>query len=159
MFGPGKSFFEPLTVVHAALENGEEERAFLLDLLAHPYLDLVSVPFERHDRLAGWLLGLAHLTGMLFAGALQRSRLDPEELRRVASTTFVRQVATARSVLEENHALYFAIQRLNPYQSEVYAALAGTLSDLTGAVERGDRAAFTEALSQAATRLPQIPDR
>jgi chorismate mutase/prephenate dehydrogenase len=159
MFGPGKNPYEPLTIVHAASRDEKEERAFLLELLAHPYLDLVSVPFDRHDRLAGWLLGLAHLTGMLFAGALQRSRLDPQELRRVASTTFARQVSTARSVLEEDHALYFSIQRLNPFRGEVYAALGAALGDLTGAVERGDGAAFAEVLAQAAAQLPGMPGR
>jgi prephenate dehydrogenase/chorismate mutase len=88
MFGPGKSVYEPLTVVHAVLDEESRERAQILELLAHPYLDLVSVPLARHDRLMGWLLGLGHLTGMIFAGALAHSGHDPAELDRVASTTY-----------------------------------------------------------------------
>lgn len=154
MFGPGKSPYEHLTVVHACEGDETQERDRILKLLAHPYLDLVSVPFERHDRLMGWLLGLAHLTGMLFAGALTRSGLDPEELTRVASTTFTRQVATARSVLSEDPQLYFAIQRLNPYRGEVYAALTAALGELTGAVERNAPDLFADALSSAGAILP-----
>ncbi len=154
MFGPGKNPYEPLTVVHAVLGDEVRERAIVTGLLAHPYLDLVSVPFERHDRLMGWLLGLAHLTGMLFADALARSGLDPDQLARVASTTFRRQAATAASVLGEDPDLYFAIQRLNPHRGEVYAAITAAVGELTGAVERDDREAFREALARAAGALP-----
>ncbi len=155
MFGPGKNLYEPLTVVHAVLTDEGAERVRIGELLAHPYLDLVSVPFDRHDRLMGWLLGLGHLAGMLFAGALARSGHDPSELERVASTTYSRQVATARSVLEEDPDLYFAIQRLNPHRGEVYAALTAALGDLTGAVERGDREAFAELMGRGAGALPR----
>ena len=62
MFGPGKSFYEPLTFVLAAQGDPAEEKGELATLLAHPYTRLVAVPFPHHDRLMGWLLGLAHLT-------------------------------------------------------------------------------------------------
>jgi chorismate mutase/prephenate dehydrogenase len=156
MFGPGKNPLEPITVVHAVLDDEEKERALILQRLAHPYLNLVSLPFEHHDRLMGWLLGLAHLHGILFAGALSRSGLDPEELERTASTTFSRQVETARTVLEEDPDLYFAIQRLNPFRGEVYAALTAAVGEVTGAVERNDREAFNRLLSGAGAKLPRI---
>jgi len=154
MFGPGKNPYEPLTVVHAVLDDEVEERQRILDVFRHPYLDLVSLPFERHDRLMGWVLGLAHLCGMLFGAALTRSALDPAELGRVASTTFSRQVATSRSVLGEDASLYFAIQRLNPHRGEVYAALTSAIGELTGAVERDDGETFATLLERAAAALP-----
>jgi prephenate dehydrogenase/chorismate mutase len=155
MFGPGKNVYEPLTVVHAVVRDEARERGLILDLLAHPYLDLVSVPLERHDRLMGWLLGLGHLTAMLFAGALSRSGHDPGELERVASTTYARQVGTARSVLEEDPRLYFAIQRLNPFRGQVYAAVTAALAELAGAVEGDDPEAFAAFMSRGARALPQ----
>lgn len=155
MFGPHKNPYEPLTVVHAAAGDQEEERELILELLAHPYLDLVSMPFDHHDRVMGWLLGLAHLTSLLFADALSRSGVDPEELRRVASTTFSRQVATAHSVLSEDPELYFAIQRLNPHRGESYAALSAALGELTGAVERDEAGVFAEVMARASEALPR----
>ncbi len=159
MFGPDQNPYGPLTMVHAVVGDEEAERKQILDLLAHPYLDLVSIPFERHDRTMGWLLGLAHLTGMLFAEALSHSGLDPRELGRAASTTFSSQMATAHSVLSEDPALYFSIQRLNPYRGEIYAALNAALGGLTGAVERNKPEEFADLLSRAADALPEQEDR
>lgn len=156
MFGPSKNPYEPLTMVHAVRGSEEREREALLELLAHPYLDLVSVPFDQHDRLMGWLLGLAHLGGMLFGGALSRAGIDPAALGRVASTTFARQVDTAKSVLDESPELYYAIQRLNPFRGEVYAALTGTLGEIASAVERGDSEQFAEFMVRAAASLPDV---
>ncbi len=154
MFGPSKNPYEPLTVVHATWEDEAAERARVLELLQHPYLDLVSLPFALHDRLMGWLLGLSHLTGMLFAVALERSGLDPAILARIASTSFKRQSATSRSVLDNDPDLYFTIQRLNPHRGEVYAALHTAIGELTAAVERADRERFREILAAAAGMLP-----
>lgn len=155
MFGPSKGIYDTLTIVHAAADDEAAERAAILNLLAHPYLDLVSMPFVRHDRIMGWLLGLSHLTGMLFATALSHSGHDHLELERVASTSFSRQAGTSRSVLEGNTGLYYAIQRLNPYRGEVYAALTTALGGLTGAVEREDSETFAEMLQRAAAMLPE----
>jgi prephenate dehydrogenase/chorismate mutase len=155
MFGPGKSPYESLTVIHAVLADEDAEREAILQLLAHPYLNLISMPFDRHDRIAGWLLGLSHLTGMLFATALSRSGANQRELEQVASTSFSRQAATSRSVLEGNSRLFYSIQRLNPHRGAVYAALNSALGELTGAVEGEDPEAFASTLARAEAMLPE----
>ena len=155
MFGPGKSPYEPLTFVHACRESPEAERARLEPLLRHPYTQLVTVPFAHHDRLMGWLLGLAHLSGMLFGAALTRSGLDPRELAECASTTFTRQSATALSVLAEDPDLYLDIQHLNPHRQEVYAALEAALAELVELVGNRDRERFRDTLAAARRALPR----
>lgn len=149
MFGPGKPLYEPLTFVLAWRAAADEEKTWLAPLLLHPYSTLIPMPFLRHDRLMGWLLGLAHLTGMLFGVALTHAGLDGAELQRCASTTFERQAATAVSVVSEDPDLYLDIQRLNPHRQEVYRAVQEALADLVGAVERGDREAFAASLGAA----------
>jgi chorismate mutase/prephenate dehydrogenase len=149
MFGPGKSFYEPLTFVLAAHRDADEERRQLERLLQHPYTKLVTVPFSHHDRLMGWLLGLAHMTNILFGSALTRSGIDPAELHACASTTFTRQAATALSVLAEDPELYLDIQHLNPHRHEVYAAMGEALAQLEALVETRDREGFRRTLSTA----------
>lgn len=154
MFGPGKSPYEPLTFVLACQVEPETERAHVAPLLVHPFTRVVAMPFDRHDRLMGWLLGLAHLSGMLFGAALTRSGLDPAELARCASTTFSRQAATALSVLSEDPGLYLDIQRLNPHRDEVYRATRDALAELERLVATGDADGFRSTLTAARAVFP-----
>jgi chorismate mutase/prephenate dehydrogenase len=153
MFGPGKSPYEPLTFVLATQREPEIERREIEPILSHPYTRLVMVPFARHDRLMGWLLGLSHLVSMIFGAALTRGGIESAELHACASTTFVRQAATARSVLGNDSDLYLDIQRLNPYRSEVYRATREALADLERLVETQDRQGFHDLLAGARQML------
>ena len=153
MFGPSKSLYEPMTFVLAAQGDPDAERAALARLLAHPYVKLVTVPFLHHDRLMGWLLGLAHLSNLLFGVALSRSGVAPEELAACASTTFTRQSATALSVLAEDPDLYLDIQHLNPHRNEVYAATLEALGELETLTAGRDREGFRAAMAKARKAL------
>jgi chorismate mutase/prephenate dehydrogenase len=157
MFGPGKSPYQPLTFVLACRDDPESERRRLDALLRHPYTRLITIPFGHHDRLMGWLLGLAHLTGMLFGTALTRSGLDAAELQACASTTFTRQAATAESVLSEDPSLYLDIQRLNPHRDEVYRATRDALDHLVALVVAGDLEGFRSTLTEARRAVSTEP--
>ena len=157
MFGPGKSPYEPLTFVLAFRDAPDADRESVEALLRHPYTQVITIPFAHHDRLMGWLLGLAHLTGMVFGSALTRSGLDPRELQACASTTFTRQAATAQSVLSEDPALYLDIQRLNPHREEVYRATREALDHLVALVEREDLEGFRSTLAAARTAVAGEP--
>jgi chorismate mutase / prephenate dehydrogenase len=143
MFGPNKAPYDPLTIVVC---GGAEERGELESLFAHPYARWIEVPLAEHDALMGWLLGLGHLSGMLFATALSRSGLDPVVLHACASTTFLRQAATARSILDEDPGLYLDIQHLNPAREGVYATLASVLGEYRAATEAGSLEDFKQLL-------------
>jgi chorismate mutase/prephenate dehydrogenase len=149
MFGPRKSVFEQLNFVLACLGDPEAEKQLVAPILDHPSSNLVAVPFVHHDRLMGWLLGLAHLCGMLFGAALSCSGLDPEELQSCASTTFARQASTALSILDEDPGLYLDIQRLNPHRAEVMRATKNALDELVSHIEHDDRDAFFAAMARA----------
>ncbi len=153
MFGPGKSLYEPLTFVLAGQGDLAEEKRRLAPLLSHPYTRLVAVPFEHHDRLMGWLLGLAHLNNILFGSALTRSGIEPAELQACASTTFTRQAVTAMNVLSEDPDLYLDIQHLNPHRHEVYAAAREALQQIEAQVERRDREGFRRTIAAARRAL------
>lgn len=155
MFGPSKSFYEALTFVVAAQGDPAEEKRQLAPLLTHPYTHLVSVPFPQHDRLMGWLLGLSHLTNMIFGAALIRSGFEPSELRACASTTYSRQAETAQRVLSEDPDLYLDIQYLNPHRNEVYAATREALDQLVTLVSERDREGFRQTLAAGRRALAE----
>jgi chorismate mutase/prephenate dehydrogenase len=153
MFGPGKSYYEPLTFVLAAQGEAADEKAALAPLLAHPYTRMVAVAFDHHDRLMGWLLGLAHLTSILFGTAVTRAGIEPAELHACASATFSRQAATTLLVLAHNPDLYLEIQYQNPHRQEVYAAAREALDHIAQLVAEHDREGFRETLAQARRAL------
>lgn len=158
MFGPGKSPYEPLTFVLACQGDPDEERSRVDALLRHPYTSVICLPFAHHDRLMGWLLGLAHLSGMVFGFALTRSGLAPAELHACASTTFRRQAATALSVLSEDPDLYLDIQRLNPHRDEVFGAVRAALADLVETIGGAERDRFRAAMAAARRAVaPELP--
>jgi chorismate mutase/prephenate dehydrogenase len=153
MFGPGKSYYEPLTFVLAAHGDLAEEKREMTAFLSHPYTRIVAVPFAHHDRLMGWLLGLAHLFNILFGAALTGAGIEASELHACASTTFNRQAATALSVLRESPDLYLDIQHLNPHRHEVYAATRDALARIEQMVEEHDREGFRDTMSAARRML------
>jgi chorismate mutase / prephenate dehydrogenase len=153
MFGPGKSYYETLTFVLAAQGDLAEERKQVEAFIRHPYMKLVTVGFAHHDRLMGWLLGLAHLSNILFGAALTRSGVDPGELRACASVTFSRQAANALLVLNENPDLYLDIQHLNPHRHEVYAATREALAQLETLVTERESEGFRQTLEEARRAL------
>ncbi|HEY3569563.1 MAG TPA: prephenate dehydrogenase/arogenate dehydrogenase family protein [Thermoanaerobaculia bacterium] len=157
MFGPGKSLYEPLTFVLAAQGDPAAEKRELAPLLTHPYTKLVAVPFPHHDRLMGWLLGLAHLSNILFGATIAHAGVEPEELHACASTTFNRQAATALNVLSEDPDLYLDIQNLNPHRHEVYAATREALGQIERLVETRDREGFQELMNAARRALTREP--
>jgi len=153
MFGPGKSPYERLTFVLACFDDADTERRRVETLLRHPYTNLITIPFAHHDRLMGWLLGLAHLTGILFGSALVRSGLSAAELQACASTTFTRQAATTLSILSEDPGLYLDIQRLNPHRDVVYGAAREALEELVALVRSEDVEGFRSTLAAARKAL------
>jgi len=157
MFGPAKSFYETLTFVLAAQGDLQEERAQVEELIRHPFTHLVVVPFPQHDRLMGWLLGLAHLSNLLFGAAVTHSGIDPDDLHNCASATFSRHAANALLVLSSNPDLYLDIQTLNPHRHEVYAAVHEALAAVERLVAEHDREGFQELMSAARHALTREP--
>lgn len=157
MFGPGKSVYETLTFVLAAQGDLLEERKQMEAFIRHPYTRLVVVPFPHHDRLMGWLLGLAHLSNLVFGAALTRSGIEPAELHACASATFSRHVTNALLVLNSNPDLYLDIQHLNPHRHEVYAATREALDHLEALVEGHEREGFRDAMAAARRAMTNDP--
>ncbi len=115
-----------------------EARALFEDVGAN----LVELSLEEHDRQMGYVLGLAHLTSILYAQVLAGSGLNFRELGRVASTTFGKQNATALDVMRENPDLYFDIQHHNAASPELASRLREGLDEILEAIGSGDRERF-----------------
>lgn len=81
---------------------------------------IVKISLKEHDRVISYVLGLSHLLNIIFIKSLMGGGYAYNELKSFGSTTFLSQIVTAESVMKENPYLYYAIQRLNPLQQELY---------------------------------------
>jgi chorismate mutase/prephenate dehydrogenase len=110
---------------------------------------LVELPLERHDLLASYVLGLSHIMNIIFARTLARSGLPFKLLSDVASTTFVRQIATTISVITENPFLYYEIQNTNAFTPELYRQLGEAMNEIVQVVLSKDRERFVEIMEKS----------
>jgi chorismate mutase/prephenate dehydrogenase len=110
---------------------------------------LVELPFDRHDQLTSYVLGLSHIINIIFAHTLTRSGLPYRTFSEVASTTFIRQIATTVSVITENPFLYYEIQNTNAYTPELYERLGEALDEVVSAVLSRDRGRFVEIMEKS----------
>lgn len=110
---------------------------------------LVELPLERHDLLASYVLGLSHIINIIFARTLSRSGLPYKTFAEVASTTFVRQIATTISVITENPFLYYEIQDTNAFTPELYRQLRGAMNDIVQVILSKDCQRFVEIMEES----------
>jgi chorismate mutase / prephenate dehydrogenase len=104
--------------------------------------NLVSIPIERHDEMMGCILGLSHLTNLVFARALAASGISYETLSAAGSTTFSAQAKVSRAVSAENQDLYFEIQSESAATPAVLRRFAKAFDSLATAIGAHDRRRF-----------------
>jgi chorismate mutase/prephenate dehydrogenase len=141
MFGPTVASLAGRNILFCDCGNREALEA-ATDLFRGTGANLAEVPLDRHDALIARVLGLSHAANIAFFHALARGGVAMADLRDASSTTFSRQVATAREVANENPDLYLEIQALNPHTREVVRDLEAALAELRAVVARGDVEAF-----------------
>jgi chorismate mutase/prephenate dehydrogenase len=123
--------------------------ARVVELFAETAATLVPLEFEEHDRVIAYVLGLSHLTNLLFTKVLAAGSTRFGDIDRVGSTTFHAQVDTARTVLGEDPDLYFAIQRLNQFTPDLYDAVRQEFEELAAWVLDGDRDRFAAMMEDS----------
>lgn len=109
---------------------------------------IIEMDVEEHDPLMAYVLGLSHAVNIAFFESLRASGRDFAQLRQAASTTFKRQVETARAVASENAQLYYEIQNMNPWNKEALEQLQRAVEDLKKAAASGDREAFERMMNE-----------
>jgi len=102
------------------------------------------VELDEHDRLMAYVLGLAHLTSLLFAGAARKSGEKIAGLREVQGPTFEKLAAVSKEVASESRRVYHDIQLLNPNSKQMIAAAEDALRELKSAALDPDPKRFSK---------------
>lgn len=138
MFGPSASFIFARNLIVCNCGSDEAVHKFM-PLLNGTGANVIEMPVEEHDRLIAVVLGMSHALNLAFFGALRESGFTYQELRRVASTTFEKQMEISSSVARESPNLYYEIQHLNPHNREMLDKLMGALREVQQAGSDEDR--------------------
>jgi len=148
MFGPSAEWLAGRNIL--ICETGDEAATKeAWQLFQESSATLLKIPLERHDELMGYVLGLSHLTNLVFGTALEKSGLKFEEFKKTGSTTFHAQAQVAEPVLAENPDLYFEIQAENGHTKSVLAGMKAALEEYSSAIQAKDRAGFRRLMENS----------
>lgn len=154
MFAPGAALLHgrAILVCDAGDRQATEQAKALF---ADTALGLYEVALEEHDKLMTVVLGLSHLTNLIFGRTVLKAGFPFSLLGRIASTTFAKQIKTAAEVAEENPALYHEIQFFNCDTEGMLADLQASLTDFALAARAPERERFAELMAETSAYLKQ----
>lgn len=155
MFGPDTEMLSGKHVI--VVDVGHPEAMHSVErLFASTMADVVEMSLEDHDRLIALVLGLSHALNITFFSTLERSGVSAQRLAALASTTFDEQLKVASRVAAENPHLYFEIQHLNTFGTDILDLLRSVVTELEGVVSAGDEDKFA-AMMEAGRRYLSPP--
>lgn len=158
MFGPDVDLLDGENIL--ICDMGNQEATFKAKNLFEKTAAKVTITSpEGHDELMSEILGLSHITNLLFGLTLTRSSLKVEELSTSKSTTFKHQLKVALGVANENPKLYFDIQKLNSYTPELYKRVLDSLKQIMKAVDQNDQTEFFNIMSKAKNILNDLSSK
>lgn len=100
----------------------------------------------EHDEYMSYVLGLSHAVNIAFFTVLDRSGIPYEDMRSVASTTFMKNMETNESVASEDPLLYYEIQHENSSRDRMWDIFSGAVQDLRDASIDDDSERFVELM-------------
>ncbi len=156
MFGPDAKLLSGKQIVLCRDGHGDDED-LVRGLFADTSARLIDVPLEDHDRFMAVVLGMAHLLNLGFAGALSHFGVPFDELSRVASVTFLKQIVTTREVVTENPSLYYEIQKMNPSTKAVLDSLVRSFEAIRETIDGSDPEAFGALMRENRDYFGEVP--
>jgi len=148
MFGPEVELLAGRNIVLCETTHPEltrEAAAFFEDTT----VNLLTLPLARHDELIGFVLGLSHLSNLIFARVLVRSGLSIRDLRSAASTTFNAQMQVVEPVVKENQDLYYEIQAENSFTPALIDMLRGEIEAYAETIDGRDKDGFKRLMEES----------
>jgi len=154
MFGPSARTLSDKVICFC--DCGSEEalyraRAFFKDTAVRS----VDLALDTHDKAISYVLGLSHISNIIYMNVLSASGFQYSELREIASTTFLSQMITASGVINENPELYYLIQKFNPFKQEIYDQMKQAMTSVIDSVLNDKQADFVQDMAASREWLNQ----
>ncbi len=145
MFGPRAPSPKGLNVVVCDC-GSREATARARKLFKDAGANVVELYLEEHDRMMAYILGLSHMTALMFGTALRSSGKKASEFKEAQGTSFARLAELAKEVSGESRRVYHDIQALNPHTKEMAEAAERALRELREASCAADHDMFIKLM-------------
>ena len=147
MFGPSaESMYERNVIVCDCGSDEAVDEA--VELLGNHGADVRRMPVDEHDMYMSYVLGLSHAVNIAFFTVLDRSGIDFQDMKSVASTTFNKLMDTNESVALEDPYLYYEIQHLNSNREQMLREFDSAVHDVVDAALSDDPRAFKDLMDR-----------
>lgn len=107
-----------------------------------------TMPVEDHDKYMSYVLGLSHAVNIAFFTVLQRSGIDFEDMKSVASTTYNKLMESNMSVALEDPYLYYEIQHMNANRESMLKEFNKSVNDVVEAALADEPTAFKSLMDK-----------
>ena len=147
MFGPsaGSMYDRNLIVCDCGSRTAVDE---VVDLFRNHGANMRTMDVDEHDKYMSYVLGLSHAVNIAFFTVLERSGIDYNDMRSVASTTYSKLMDTNESVALEDPYLYYEIQHLNKFRESMLKEFDDSVSDVVEAALADNPQAFKELMDR-----------
>ena len=106
------------------------------------YLNITEIPVDDHDKFISISLGLSHAMNLIFGHVIQNSGIKENFIQNFASTTFLKQLRTAKEVFSENMDMYYSIQHLNHNRDQLYKDIQNGVEFVHNSVKTSSNTSF-----------------
>ena len=115
----------------------------------------VDLDLYTHDKAISYVLGLSHIINIIYMKILSDSGFHYSELKKIASTTFLSQMITSSSVINENPELYYLIQKYNPFKEEIFDKMKHAMTSVIDYVLNDEKEEFVQSMQLSREWLNQ----
>ena len=141
MFGPNVATPRDQTVVVCDC-GSKEGTALAKRLVSGSGANVVSMSLDEHDEVIAYVLGLSHLSSLLFATTLASSGRRLGKFTKAQGPSFERMLAYSRELSRESVRVYHDIQALNPNTRAMFSNFINSVKFLKDASIRKDSRDF-----------------
>ena len=152
VFSPDVRMLSDRTIVFCT-DGAREDINVVREFFEETSARLVEMEIAEHDRCMALVLGMTHLSNLVFARALDRSGVEAHGLAEVAGVTFQKQMKSAGELVGENPTLNYEIQAFNGLTPEISGWLRDSVDEWAEAVAAEDPSNFTELMDQCRRTL------
>ncbi|MEM2839525.1 MAG: prephenate dehydrogenase/arogenate dehydrogenase family protein [Thermoplasmata archaeon] len=133
MFGPSIRSFKDKAVVFCG-NKSDFEGDPLWKAFENHGSRIVTVPFEKHDRLMSYVLQLTHTVNIIYFTVLSNAEFAYPDIEAAASPICGRQISNAKAVASQDPNLYFEIQKLSRHLGNLYEEIGVAQAELIEAL-------------------------